>query len=481
LRRRFFSNISLLILLNIIVKAFWVLGIDRTVQNRVGADEYGFYFSLFSFTILFNILLDFGITNYNNRKVAANPEKLSGLLGNLFLIRIFFAVVYMIVSITFARILGYSDSQRSLLWLLLLNQFIASFILYLRSNITALQLFRIDALLSVADRFIMMVVCALLLWGGFTDTRFRIEWFIYSQTAGYSVTFVIALIVVFLKSGNKRVKFSIAEIPTILKESAPFAILALFMAVYWRIDAVMIERMINTRREAAGIYAQAFRLLDAASMIPYLFAIILLPVFSKAIAGNKSTIGLTKFATQLLIVPATVVTVISALYPDEIMNLLYSEHTVSSAAIYRVLMLAFLPVAISYIYSTILTAGGNLRILNTIAGSGMVINIVLNYILIPLYGALGSAIASVGTQLLMSLLFYFSAVKVISMPGSTTFILSVLSNLLLLTLVALVVNRLGVKLLPGSLIIAVSGLFSPLLTRLINLSDLRGYIAGVVE
>jgi hypothetical protein len=40
---------------------------------------------------------------------------------------------------------------------------------------------------------------------------------------------------------------------------------------------------------------------------------------------------------------------------------------------------------------------------------------------------------------------------------------------------------LGVKLLPGSLIIAVSGLFSPLLTRLINLSDLRGYIAGVVE
>lgn len=411
MRRRFLENISLLLLLNIFIKAFWVLGIDRTVQNVVGAGEYGFYFSLFSFSVLFNIVLDFGITNYNNRRVARDPGQLSTLLGNLFLIRLGFAVLYMVISLSVAFALGYDGRQTGILMVLLINQFLGSFILYLRSNVTALQLFKTDALLSVSDRFIMIITVGLLLWGGITEGVFSIEWFVWCQTLAYLVTFIAALLVVLNKRGGGPIIFDRSAILKILRESAPYALLSLFMTVYWRVDSVMLERMLPDGLVVAGIYAQAFRLLDAASMIPYLFAIILLPQFTREMASGENTGPLEKFAFIILVVPAAVVTLISVLFGREIMGLLYIEHIGESARLFTILMTAYVPVAVTYIFSTVLTARGTLVQLNIIAGSGMIINIILNVLLIPSAGAAGAATASVITQAVMAALFAFEVFR----------------------------------------------------------------------
>ncbi|MCA1757157.1 MAG: oligosaccharide flippase family protein [Bacteroidales bacterium] len=411
MRRRFLENISLLLILNIIIKAFWVLGIDRTVQNVVGAGEYGFYFSLFSFSVLFNIVLDFGITNYNNRRVSQDPGQLSLLLGNLFIIRIGFAVAYMVISLSVAFAMGYDLRQTGILTILLINQFLASFILYLRSNITALQLFRTDALLSVTDRLIMIVTVGLLLFGGVAGSSFRIEWFVWCQTFGYVVTFAIALLVVLGKRGGAPVIFNRPAIVIILRESAPYALLSLFMAVYWRVDSVMLERMLPDGKVAAGVYAQAFRLLDAASMIPYLFAVILLPQFTRAMALGEDTVPLEKMALVMLALPAAAVTLVSVLFSKEIMALLYIEHVGQSARLFAILMISYVPVAVTYIFSTVLTARGTLAQLNIIAGSGMIINVLLNVFLIPSAGAEGAATASVITQTAMAALFAFVVIR----------------------------------------------------------------------
>jgi len=472
LKRNFFSNISLLLLLNISVKAFWVLGIDRTVQNRVGAEDYGFYFSLFSFSVLFNILLDFGITNYNNRKVSGNPDLLRDLLGNMFLVRIIFALVYMSVSIIVAHFLGYSSSQRSLLYILLGNQFIASFILYLRSNIAGLHLFRIDSLLSVTDRFIMIIVCGLLLWGGFTGSPFRIEWFVYSQSVAYIVTFIVALAVVISKSGIKKVTIIPRQIPLLVKESAPYALLSLFMAVYWRVDSVMLERMLPGGMQVAGVYAQSFRLLDAASMVPYLFAVILLPMFSRAMANNQRVGPLSGFAVMLLVIPASVVTLISVFYPSEIMGLLYHQHIEESASIFRLLMISYVPVSLIYVYSTLLTAGGRLKLMNIVAGTGMIVNIFLNFLLIPGLGAKGSALASMATQIIMAFFFYYFASQRIEGVANVRLMYKIIIYIGLLLGLGFILSGLSVTVIPGSVIMVTASLVFPLITGMVKVPEM---------
>ena len=42
----FYSSLGLLVLLNAIIKPLWIFAIDRQVQNVVGTENYGVYFSL---------------------------------------------------------------------------------------------------------------------------------------------------------------------------------------------------------------------------------------------------------------------------------------------------------------------------------------------------------------------------------------------------------------------------------------------------
>ena len=48
LQRRLFSGMLWLLLLNLLVKPFWLLGVEVGVQNAVGSEAYGFYFAIFN-------------------------------------------------------------------------------------------------------------------------------------------------------------------------------------------------------------------------------------------------------------------------------------------------------------------------------------------------------------------------------------------------------------------------------------------------
>ena len=72
MQKKFLSSLLLLLFLNVLIKPLWIFGIDLSVQNRVGAEEYGLYAAIFSFTLIFNIILDLGLTHYNNQAIARN-------------------------------------------------------------------------------------------------------------------------------------------------------------------------------------------------------------------------------------------------------------------------------------------------------------------------------------------------------------------------------------------------------------------------
>lgn len=478
MKRTFLTNVSLLIVLNVLIKAFWVLGIDRTVQNTVGAQEYGLYFSLYSFSILFNILLDFGLTNYNNRRVASDPSQLASLIGNIFLIRLCFSIVYLVVTLTCAAMIGYNKLQMSILLVLIINQFLASFILYLRSNISALQLFRLDSVLSVCDRLIMIIICAYLLWGGFSGQPFRIEWFVYTQTAAYFISFIISLTVVLFKAKTISLNFRFSELIKILKESMPFALLALFMAIYWRVDSVMLERMLNNGAVQAGIYAQAYRLLDASSMIPYLFALILLPLFTKIISDGKDGFHLLRFATIMLIIPAGAVSVISVFFSSELMDLLYINHVSGSAKLLAILMTAYVPVSIIYVFSTYLTALGKLKILNMAAFTAMLFNVILNYLLIPKFGVSGAAWASISAQIIMSLILCYFIFRLSSGRKALLLISQIIIYISLVTISASVIDKTGFHWLTSAMIISFLAIIYALIIRLIDYYEIRAFFVN---
>ncbi|MBL0048408.1 MAG: oligosaccharide flippase family protein [Bacteroidetes bacterium] len=398
MQRKFITNLALLLFLNLLIKPFWILGIDRSVQNAVSAEVFGTYYALFNFTFLLNILLDLGITNFNNKNIAQNNHLLTKHVSSILSLRLLLGIIYFIITLSVGLIIGYSVSQLFILFLLGFNQFLISFILYLRSNIAGLHLFKTDSFVSVLDRLIMITICAILLWGNVTHAPFQIEWYVYAQSFAYFLTAVITLIIVIRKSKLKRLNWSKAFFLVILKKSYPYAILVLLMAFYNRIDTVMLERLLVDGAEQSSIYASAYRLLDAANMIAYLFAGLLLPIFARMIKLKHDLDELVKLAFSLLVTLSVIVALGSFFYSHELIGMMYQKHVDESARVFGYLMTCFIAISTTYVFGTLLTANGNLKELNTMASIGMFLNITLNLILIPQYKATGSAISSLVTQ-----------------------------------------------------------------------------------
>ena len=296
--------------------------------------------------------------------------------------------------------------------------FLLFFINYLRSNLAGLHLFKTDGLISVLDRTIMIIACVFLLHSGVFYTENGIMYFVYTQTVAYSIAAITAFVIIVRKTHSFKLKWNFPFSLMIMKKSLPFAILTLLMSFYNRIDSVMIERMLPDGDVQSGIYAQAFRILDATNMIAFLVAGVLLPVFSRMLKHKESVEPLVKLISRLLLTPAIVIGIGCLFYSRELMEMLYpihqtdtaelyAEHLNEASKIFSLLMLSFIAISTTYIYGTLLTANGNLRQLNFMAASGMVLNIIFNYILIRKYEAYGSAISSMSTQFLTAIIQLF--------------------------------------------------------------------------
>lgn len=416
MKRKFITNLLLLLFLNVLIKPFWIFGIDLTVQNMVGDESYGLYFSLLNFSMILNILLDLGITSYNNKNIAQHRQLLRKHISNIVGLKFLLAGIYAIVCIVTALIIGYKELQLHLLAFLILNQFLISFTLYLRSNISGMHLFKTDSLLSVLDRTLMIIICSVLLFTNVTGHKFRIEWFVYAQSAAYLIASLVTFAVVLYYTGKLRFHFDRRFFVAFLKKSYPYALLILLMSFYNRIDSVMLERMLENGKEQAGIYAHAFRLFDAFSMFGALFGGLLLPIFARMIKQKEDIGPMVQFSFLLLFVPATIISLSSGFYDHEIMVLLKYSNSELSASIFRILMISFLGIATTYIFGTLLTANGSIRQLNWMAVTGMGINIGLNLILIPEIQALGSAWASLATQLFTAIAQILLAVSLLKLP-----------------------------------------------------------------
>ena len=419
MRRKFASNLIFLIAANLLVKPFWILGIDRVVQNQVGAQVYGTYFAVFNYSFLLSIFLDFGINNFNSRAVSRNNKRAGEYLLNLFGLKLILSALYFLFTLATAFATGYNSLQLQMLIFLAINQILLSAILYFRSNLAALHFFKTDSILSVLDRLLTIIFCLILLYSAAFQNSFSILWFIYAQTLALFITALVAFILLLNKTVLQYNIWKIKFTKLILLKSLPFALLALLMGVYYRIDAVMIERMLPNGAHEAGIYAASFRLLDALNMFGYLFATLLLPMFAHMIRRKENVSDLVKLSAQLVFVMSVTASVSCFLFRNEIMLLLYKDSTTYWAQIFGWLMLNFIPMSSIYIFGTLLTANGSLKILNFIALGGMFLNIVLNLFLIPSHGALGATIATLITQFMAAILHIIVANRKLAITYKT--------------------------------------------------------------
>lgn len=426
MRRFFVKNLLFVIIVNVLTKPLWVLLIDRNVQNAVGKAVYGPYSQLLNLSLIFQIILDFGITNYNNRTIAREPDKIHTQFSEMLSARLVLMLFYIAISFIAAFINGYRGWSLILLAGILLFQSLNQLVQFIRSNVSALHKFKADGVLSVTDRFLMIFICGFLLLYPATAHHFHIEWYIEAQIFCYFLAAIIAYLVLRrIKPVKIRFSFHAPTLLKIMRETLPYAILIFLMSLYTRYDTLMIGKLCGANGPVqTGIYAEAYRLLDASNMFGLMFASILLPLFGRMLVQREDVQPIIRVSVNMLLPGALMVTVAAFFFGYPIMHKLYPAATTYDGKVFSWLMACFPAFCMMYVYSTLLTANGSLRVLNGLALTGVVINLSMNFILIPHYQALGAAFTACITQSVMAIGFMWYCRKIIHLPVHIKWILS---------------------------------------------------------
>ncbi|KAF5028489.1 Lipid III flippase [anaerobic digester metagenome] len=320
----------------------------------------------------------------------------------------------------------------------------------------------------------------MLLWGNVTHQQFRIEWFIYAQTFSYIITALVALSVVVKKASFRKLNWNTPFFLMIIKQSLPFALLVLLMAFYNRFDSVMIVKLLGDAqgKEQSGIYAHAFRLLDASNNFAYLFSVLLLPIFARLIKETQNVSHLVRLSFSLLFVVSVTFALTCWAFRLQITELMYFHLIEESAVVLGVLIFCFIPISTNYVFGTLLTANGNLKQLNIVAASGMIFNIGLNLWLIPQIGALGSAWASLVTQSIMAILQILLAALFFKFQFNVKYVLRLMLFCCGVVTIVLVMRNLNLDWIKAFLIANVLSMLLAMALGLLNITKFLGLFTG---
>jgi O-antigen/teichoic acid export membrane protein len=409
MKREFAINIVLLLLANLCVKAFYLLGIDRQMQLAVGTEPYGLYYTLFSFTLIFQFVNDFGIQNYTNRFASQNREEIKLRHKDFAGLKILLSFFYIIGVFLFAWIMDYSFSLYPFIFHLACNQILVSFIFFIRSNISGLGFYKTDSFFSILDRLLLIILGSILLWHPYFRNWISIESFVWIQSISLFIT--LCAVLVFIKSKHIHLAFwniEFDQIKKILIACLPFAMIYLFSSVYSKIDVVLLGKLLEDGDHQVGIYAASMRLFEASSMISLSFGSLLLAMFSAVYKDSIKLTELFKVSLNILIVITVTIVLMSVMYSREIMLLLYKQNNPYWTQTFQLVMISFMPASINYIMGALLPAVHQEKKLYQMYFLGSFLSILLNLILITQWKLIGAAMTAIIIHsVLFAIQFYY--------------------------------------------------------------------------
>lgn len=192
----------------------------------------------------------------------------------------------------------------------------------------------------------------------------------------------------------------------IFKESWPLGLTTFFIFVYHRIDQIFLFSWKGT--SAVGLYSAAVRLTESFNIVPTALMISVLPLMSKYYGVSKNNFErIYQLSFKYLLIFIVPVAVGISIFSDSIASIFYGKEFLSSGIALRILIWAEVFVFLGMVNNSILISAQK-QILDPIfTGASAVVNIVLNFILIPKYSLVGAAIASLISYSVGPIMGYF--------------------------------------------------------------------------
>lgn len=380
------------------------------MARNLGPTNYGQLSYAVSYVGLFAFISSLGVEQILYRDLIKFPEKRNEYMGSAITIRFLASILAIVVCVTSAYIWSSKDVSLFLIFIVSLTYVLGT--LQLSSyEFQAEAKAKLPSILSLIIIFILNILkIGVIVFG---EGIIYLAFVILVEPFLYSVGLLYLRIKEYGTIKYWRFDYEIAK--SILKDSFPLIFASAFFALYARVDQIMIKHMLNT--ESVGLYDSAVRISELGYFVPNIIVVALFPalVNSKKISFNLYTLRAKKLLFMLLLI-SFIIALVTALLSKYLVLIIFGAGFIGAVLVLKVYVWSNIGAALNLLIHQLLVVENLTKIVTVSIFAGMVSNVALNFILIPKYGMLGAATASLISYFMptVSLLFFKSSRKMLS-------------------------------------------------------------------
>lgn len=427
--------------------------------------DFGIYSLALAVTGMMDILAELGLDLLSIREIARNHDNIKTYTANAVAIKLILSLLVLAATAAIIFFRGLDGGSGTVFLVFTLAIIPTGIFHSLLVVFMGIERMAVVAAGSIVYEIIRLILTVAVLMTG--HGLVALAW-------SYMIALILATlplyVLVRIQAGPVWARPDFRRMLSMARGSVPFMFYSLFFLIYFKIDFIMLAAMKG--EEAVGTYAAAYRLMESLMFVPAAFTGAVFPTLSRLSAGGSASVLAASRKTlrymAMLGLPIGFGTTVLA---PRIVPFLFGDAYLGSVLPLQIIIWSIVLVFLNSICPAGLNSSDRQLANVLVTGTGILVNVAVNLVLIPSLGAVGTSIATVITELVTTVLFLYYFRRYIGSLGLFSRVYRPLAAALAMTLGLLLFNFLPLPvLIAGG---AVFYLVSLILLRALRRSDLE--------
>ncbi|CAF29910.1 flippase [Methanococcus maripaludis] len=380
-----------------------VLMIGRTF----GTEGLGQYSFIIAFTAFVAYIADFGIEYYLLREIAKDNQNYD-LISKSFGIKVFLGILCWFLIVFLTIFINKDPLVKLAIIIYGLASICSSIGLLFKSIIHANMVSKYESISILTERILTLIVGGVLLY--FTKNLFL---FMVVLTLDIFILNILRYNYA-SKYAKIRLKFNLKDGINILKKSYFFWFIYVFSFIYYNTDILMLGIMQSD--SSVGIYRGGYFFIQAAMIIPVVVISTVMPSISILHTENRELLKtLFKKAFIFLSFLGISLNLVLFIGSQSFIGLFFGNEFVESILVLQIMSFSIISIFLNSLYGSLLNATGNEKKYAKVLGFSAILNVCLNFLLIPSMSYAGVAVSTLISNWVVTVILMFSCGRVINL------------------------------------------------------------------
>lgn len=401
------------------------------IARYFGEAEFGIYSFAISFTTLFVVFADIGISQLLVRDIARDKTITSEYLTNVFIFKVLLSFITLGLIALIINLMNYPPNVVYIVYLFGIYTILTSFTQMIMAIFQAFEKMEYIAAIMTMEKIIVFSLGLYILFLGYDLIELAYV-FIFASI----ISMIISFFIVSIRFAKPMPKINLSLWKTLTIKSLPFGLNGLFAILFFKIDTILLSFLQND--VAVGLYNAAYNpLLALGGLLSGMVISAIYPVMSRYYISSKDSLeNFTVITSKYMIIIGFPIAIGSFLLADKFIALFYANQYSGSIIAFQILAL-FIPIRlISGIIGTLLTSINKQGIRTFSVILAAIFNILLNIVLIPFLSYVGASIATILSEMALFFIYlYFINKNYTTLKLYTHFVKPIIASLIMGTVI----------------------------------------------